>query len=82
MNIEQKVKDFLGEFFDVTQISNEDNIFEMGLVNSLFAMQLVNFIEQEFDVTVDNDDLDIENFKNINAISALVKFKVESQEDV
>ena len=78
MNIEKKIIDFLGEFFDVTQISNEDNIFEMGLVNSLFAMQLVNYIEQEFDVTVDNDELDIENFKNINTISALVESKLQN----
>lgn len=79
MNTEQTVRNFLGDFFDVSGVADDDNIFELGLVNSLFAMQLVNFIEQEFDVTVDNDDLDIQNFKSVSAISALINSKLQNQ---
>lgn len=79
MNTEQAVKEFLGDFFDVSKVKDDDNIFELGLVNSLFAVQLVNFIEQEFDVVVDNDDLDIQNFKSVNAISALINSKLQNQ---
>lgn len=79
MNTEQTVKEFLGDFFDVSKVKDDDNIFELGLVNSLFAVQLVNFIEQEFDVVVDNDDLDIQNFKSVSAISALINSKLQNQ---
>lgn len=79
MNTEQTVRNFLSDFFDVSKVADDDNIFELGLVNSLFAMQLVNFIEQEFDVTVDNDDLDIQNFKSVSAISALINSKLQNQ---
>lgn len=72
---EQKVKEFLGKFFDVNGISSDDNIFELGLVHSLFAMQLVQFIEREFDIAIDNDDLDIDNFKSINSIIGLIDKK-------
>jgi acyl carrier protein len=47
----------------------------MGFVNSLFAMQLVLFVEKEFDVRVENDDLDLENFRSANAIVRFVERK-------
>lgn len=76
MNTQQKVKEFLGQYIDIATVADDDNIFEKGLVNSLFAMQLVNFIEQEFDVTIENDELDIDNFKDVNSIVALVNSKL------
>ena len=76
MNTKNKVKEFLSQYMDIASIFDTDNIFEMRLVNSLFAMQLVNFIEQEFDVTLDNDELDIDNFKDINSIVALIDSKL------
>ncbi|MEE0931174.1 MAG: acyl carrier protein [Acutalibacteraceae bacterium] len=76
MNTKNKVKEFLGQYMDVATVADDDNIFEMRLVNSLFAMQLVNFIEQEFDVTLDNDELDIDNFKDINSIVSLIDSKI------
>lgn len=76
MEIKQKIRNFLGKFINAGVVTDEDNIFERGLVNSLFAMQLVNFVEKEFDVSVNNEELDIENFKNINAIANLVESKL------
>jgi acyl carrier protein len=42
----------------------------------MFAMQLVLFIEQEFQVTIDNEDLDFENFRTIEAMATLVERKM------
>lgn len=78
MSTELKVKEYLSKIFDVSKVTNEDNIFEKGLVNSLFAMQLIQFIEAEFDITLDDNDLDLENFKNINAIVDLIDRKVSA----
>lgn len=57
-------------------MTDEDNIFEKGLVNSLFAMQLVNCVEKQFEVIINNDELEIDNCKNINAITAMVDSKL------
>ena len=77
MNVKQKVRGFLGTFVDESSVADDDNIFEKGLVNSLFAVQLVSFIEREFDLTINNNELDLDNFKDINSIAALVESKME-----
>ena len=74
--MKHKNREFLGRYFEERDVKDNDNIFELGLVNSLFAMQLVNFVEQEFDITVENEDLDLDNFKDINSILSLVESKM------
>jgi methoxymalonate biosynthesis acyl carrier protein len=38
-------------------------------------MQMLNFIETEFDIVVDNDELDIINFSTINNMVDLINKK-------
>lgn len=75
MEIRKKIEKFLHRFIGNRSLDEDDNIFELGLVNSLFAVQLVSFLENEFDVIVENEDMDIANFKNINSIVSLVESK-------
>lgn len=70
-----KVRTFLCKHLRHHDLSDQDDIFGMGFVNSLFAMQLVMFVEREFGIAVDNEDLDIENFRSVNAIVNLVEKK-------
>lgn len=70
-----KIKQFLAQFFGDRNLQDDDDIFALGFVNSMFAMQLVLFIEKEFQVTIENEDLDFENFKSINAIVNLLERK-------
>jgi acyl carrier protein len=70
--IKMKVRSFLARFFRNHELGDDDDIFALGYVNSLFAMQLVMFLEKDFAIKVDNKDLDLNNFRTINAISDLV----------
>lgn len=76
MVVKNKVKEFLKRFIGNREIGDDDNIFEMGLVNSLFAMQLVTFIESEFNLSVTNEELDIDNFSTINSMSTFISKKL------
>lgn len=73
MDERQQIRDFLAKYIKAESIDDDMNIFESGLVDSLFAMQLVSWIESEFDITISNEQLDLQNFKSINAISNLIK---------
>lgn len=74
--IKGKIRGFLGRFFRKHELKDDEDIFELGIVNSLFAMQLVMFIEKEFKLRIDNADLDIKNFSTINSIYTLISYKI------
>jgi acyl carrier protein len=71
-----KVKQIISAFItNATNLSNlgeDDHLFETGVLNSLFAIQLMTFIEKAFRIEVGKDDLDIDNFKSIRATTAFV----------
>ena len=73
--IKEKIRAFFGHYFQKTDLQDNQDIFALGFVNSLFAMQLVLFVENEFDITIDNDDLDIAHFRTLDAIAQLVMKK-------
>lgn len=70
-----KIRLFLARFFRVEGIKEDDDFFALGFVNSLFAMQLVMWVEKEFGVSVEDEDLDLQNFNTINAVSAFTERK-------
>ena len=73
--IKTKIKAFLSRFFGNHDLQPDEDIFALGFVNSMFAMQLVLFVEQEFQITIENEDLEFENFRTINSIGNLVERK-------
>jgi methoxymalonate biosynthesis acyl carrier protein len=77
-NIVEKTRSFLGRYIRNAEVEDNQDLFASGLVNSLFAMQLVLFIESEFMVKVENEDLDYENFKTITAIVGFVERKLSA----
>lgn len=56
-------------------VSDDENLLDSGIVDSLGILDLVSFIEQEFNVTVSDDELVPENFKSIRSLAAFVQRK-------
>ena len=75
--MKDKIRSFLAKHIKGHNVQDDDDIFALGLVSSLFTMQLVLFVEQEFDFEVSSDDLDIANFRTVNAIAALVERNIQ-----
>ena len=69
--VESNLFDFIGEVY----FSDKDNIFQLGLVNSLFAMKLFNFVKTEFNIEIGSDDMEITNFDSINSITKFIERK-------
>jgi methoxymalonate biosynthesis acyl carrier protein len=70
--VKQSIRDFLLRSINVRELNDHENLFETGIVNSLFAVQLMTFIEKAFGIEMETDDLDIENFKSLDAMTAFV----------
>lgn len=73
-----KIREFLNKYINNEDIEDDQDLFASGLVNSLFAMQLVLFLESEFGIAVENQDLNLDNFKSIQALSELIDRKLSS----
>ncbi len=70
-----KIRTFLSRYIRNHELQDDEDIFASRLVNSLFAMQLVLFIEKDFQIKVENEDLDLKNFNTLNSISAFIEQK-------
>jgi methoxymalonate biosynthesis acyl carrier protein len=70
-----KIKQFLSRFLKSHDLQLDEDIFALGFVSSLLAMQLVAFVEKEFGIQLEDADLDLDNFRSIRAISDLVARK-------
>lgn len=73
--IKQQIRTFLSKFFKDYDLQDDEDIFSLGFVNSLFAMQIVLFVEKELGITVANEDLNLDNFRTINAMTQLITSK-------
>jgi methoxymalonate biosynthesis acyl carrier protein len=66
------VRAFVQRHVGETPVDDDEDIFASGYVNSLFAVQVVMFVEQTFGIEVTGDDLDIRNFQSIAEIHRFV----------
>ena len=55
------------------ELSADDSLIQLGLVDSLGMLGLIEFLESEFGIKVRDEDVLPENFDSIRRISELVK---------
>lgn len=75
-NLPQEIiRNYILENVNIPALDDDFDIFEAGIVNSLFAIELMTFLEKAFSIKVTMDDLDMANFKSVNATSQFVQSK-------
>ena len=77
MDRKTDIRQFLARHVKGVELTDDQDIFALGFVNSLLAIQLVDFVEKEFSIEVDDDDLDLDNFRSVDAIDAFVNRKLD-----
>ncbi|GAB1257177.1 acyl carrier protein [Aurantivibrio plasticivorans] len=53
-------------------LQSSDNLLDSGILDSLSIVLLTEFLQTQFNVTVDPDDLTPENFETVDAIVQVV----------
>jgi acyl carrier protein len=71
-DIKQALRDFILRSVRVRSLGDDDDLFESGIVNSLFAVQLMTFVEKRFAIEVAQEDLELDNFRSLNATASFV----------
>jgi acyl carrier protein len=76
--INSSIRSFILRKFPSARKRNLDDVvplLESGIIDSLGVLDLVGFLEQTFEMKIDDDDLTPENFGNIERVVAFVQKK-------
>ena len=60
------------------EIDFDDDLLGGAVINSLGLLKLINFVESEYNVSIDEEDILPENFQSIISIVALIDRKTSS----
>ncbi len=78
-DIKASIKDYiLEEFVPDGDVDVEDNtnLLEEEVVDSLGIFTLVSFIENKFNVSIDAEEVNLDNFETLSSITKLVESKM------
>jgi acyl carrier protein len=79
--IEADVREFVTDNFlfgrKNVSLGSDDSLLEEGLIDSTGVLELVMFIENKFEIAVDDDDLVPDNLDSINCLIAFIENKLE-----
>jgi acyl carrier protein len=82
MPVAQNIRQFILTQFPPARrrtLLDTDPLLQSGIIDSLGVLDVVTFIESEFKITVDDDDLLPEHFESIEHITAFVEKKAQRQ---
>ena len=79
--IEADVRGFVSDNFlfgrKNVSLAGDDSLLEQGLIDSTGVLELVSFIENKFEIKVEDDDLVPDNLDSINRLIAFIETKLE-----
>lgn len=71
----ERIHSFVQHALRDPDLPADRDIFESGAVSSLFAMELVTFLEGTFAITIETEDLELDNFRTVERMAGLVARK-------
>ncbi|MFH1701768.1 MAG: acyl carrier protein [Candidatus Zixiibacteriota bacterium] len=77
-DISKKVADFISEQFifdEDLKIGNDDSLLESGTIDSTGILELVLYLEENFSIKVEDEELVPDNLDSINKIAEFVAAK-------
>lgn len=77
---DQKIRNYLAETLLIELgdggVDEEENLFESGLIDSFGFVQLVAFLEKEFDIKISDDEVLSDSLSSYAKIRSFVEAKV------
>jgi acyl carrier protein len=79
IEIKTKIRSFIIENFlfgDDNGLKDDTSFLEEGIIDSTGVLELVTYLEEEFDITVDDEELIPENLDSIDKVSVYLEGKI------
>ena len=83
MLVSQRIRQYILKHFPLARkqstIEADCLLLDSGIIDSLGVMDLIRFFEEEFEITISEEDLLPENFKSIECMADFVQSKGNGQ---
>lgn len=76
MSVTAEIEEFLRDVApDVGSVDSGVDLVEAEVIDSLGIVHLISFLEEKYSITINDDDLDPENFRSVERIAMFVEEK-------
>lgn len=79
MSVEKQVRDYILENYlftdDQSALNNEDSFLDKGILDSTGILEVIYFIEEDFGIKVEDEEMIPENLDSVDRIVAFVDRK-------
>ncbi len=72
-SIKEKVLKIVRDLTETDDVELTTNLLDEGILDSLTTIELITKLEEEFQINIDSEDLNHENFNTVSNIEALVQ---------
>jgi acyl carrier protein len=75
-----RIRAYLVETFllgDDDGFDDDESLLESGIIDSTGVMEVVVFLEEQFAITIDDDELVADNLDSVSRLAAFVARKIE-----
>ena len=79
MNIQEQIREYIVEnilFGDGENLQPDTSFQEEGVIDSMGILGLISFVEDTYGITIEDDDLTIENLGSVQDVSSFVRRKL------
>ena len=79
-NVEEKLLAFICKNFMVEpdEFNLEESLVDQGVIDSIGLVEIAGFMEEEFGIEVDDEDMTRENFGSLNKMVSFIKCRIAS----
>lgn len=77
----EAIRRFVLRHTDGLPVEDDEDLFDAGYVNSLFAVQLVMWIEQTFALAIRQEELMLDNLRSVDAVAVFVAARTAPASD-
>ncbi|WP_456387824.1 acyl carrier protein [Desulfolithobacter sp.] len=75
----QKIRQFIFDnfLFDASEddLDNDDSFLEQGVIDSTGVLELVEWLEETFEITIEDEELVPENLDSVNLLARFIAQK-------
>ncbi len=83
MSIEVQIREYLAEnvlFSDAFEYGDDVSFLEEGVIDSVAIMELVMFVEQSFNIKIEDHEIVPDHFDSVNKLAGYIREKQNSHD--